>query len=388
MYDTDGNVMEVVGIASQPWTVQIEFVTSNFDSGSNRLVGTTEAEFKVSGPNKGMAVFRMFGVELDDTDIELQVSVVNRTESDQEGYITSVSVTGLTALEFPAGNCTSEEGINPDNFAWFDVKQQWVGTCESVCTLPCEGNELNCYNSNTCSNALMNCDVNGDSSSCSCGDTSSVTEATLADHIDVQCRNDSMSVRINKCAVNQIGFGLNQLYMSGMEVNYNNKGQHACYGELAFDGDGIDYVWQTDFTKCGTVNNTDVFTNVIQGIEGDYATGQMAHPAFFVEFGCSNGLAEVNVVHAGSEMETVDSYVENFDLVGGNAVPSKISIVNKIDSSSDVYNFETSVSLEGRDLVMQLNKCWLSSSPDASSQTATVRLKIYINTKKVRKQKY
>jgi len=176
--------------------------------------------------------------------------------------------------------------------------------------------------------------------------------------------------------------------MSGMEVNYNNKGQHACYGELAFDGDGIDYVWQTDFTKCGTVNNTDVFTNVIQGIEGDYATGQMAHPAFFVEFGCSNGLAEVNVVHAGSEMETVDSYVENFDLVGGNAVPSKISIVNKIDSSSDVYNFETSVSLEGRDLVMQLNKCWLSSSPDASSQTATVRLKIYINTKKVRKQKY
>merc|ERR1712019_132405 len=91
-----------------------------------------------------------------------------------------------------------------------------------------------------------------------------------------------------------------------------------------------------------------VYTNVIQGIEGDYATGQMAHPAFFVEISCNNGVGSANVVHAGSSMETVDSFVENFDLgAGSSSVPSKVS------------------------LVIKLNKCWLSSSPDAASSTAS-----------------
>merc|ERR1712048_1248138 len=71
-------------------------------------------------------------------------------------------------------------------------------------------------------------------------------------------------------------------------------------------------------------------------------------------------------------METVDSFVEDFDLgAGSSSVPSKVSLVNKVDSSSDVYNFETEVALQGRDLVMKLNKCWLSSSPDAASSTAS-----------------
>ena len=180
-----------------------------------------------------------------------------------------------------------------------------------------------------------------------------------------------MSVRINKCAVNEVGFGLAQLYMSGMEVNYENKGKHFCYGNLDFSGDGIDYVWESRFDRCGTVNNSNVFTNVIQGIEGDYSTGQMAHPAFFVQVSCDNGVGSASVVHAGSTMETVDSFVENFQLQGGNAVLSRVSIVNKVDSTSEVYNFETTVDLDGRDLVMQLKKCWLSSSPDASSSTAS-----------------
>merc|ERR1719263_1084262 len=157
-----------------------------------------------------------------------------------------------------------------------------------------------------------------------------------------------------------------------MDVNYKAQGRFNCYGDLAFDGDGVDYVWETAFDRCGTVNNSNVFTNVLQGIEGEYSTGQMAYNAFFLEVSCANGEGSVNVVHAGSSMETVDSFVESFEMVGvqQNAVPSRISLVNKVDPTSDVYNFETMVALSGRDMVMQLKKCWLSSSPDASSATA------------------
>ena len=75
MLDSDGNAMDVVGIAASPWQVELSFKHSNWDSGSNRLVGKTVASFQVSGVDAGLAVFDSFGVENADTGIILEVSM-------------------------------------------------------------------------------------------------------------------------------------------------------------------------------------------------------------------------------------------------------------------------------------------------------------------------
>lgn len=371
MIDSNDEVMATVGLPTDPWKVQITFISS--DNGNNVFMGSEVAEFKFSGGLTGKARFSDFGIMNPDTNVTLRVEMMYPTEYD----IQSAEISGFDVLGFSVDgvDCPTDEGENPVSYDNFSKHSIWGAGCYSVCSLPCgdDSNELECVDTNTCGHELMTC---SGENTCDCVATETPSE--IANFASLTCGAESMSLRINKCAIQSHGLGLPDLFMNGLEFNMRSQGRHNCYGFVDYSGEGIDYVWNVDFDKCGTANKT----NSLKALTNDFTSGVEQANSFWIQFGCDeedNGIVEVSLdsTDAGPVVKTMK---KSMTLDIDAAYQSRVETVSYIEkltvlegseyyySDVEINNLVTGTNVnDGRSTVLVAQDCKLSSSADPSS---------------------
>ena len=275
MYDQDDVIMENIGFADNPWTVQI-YMTDVTGSNSPAIDGTTTVAFL---PADGRAIFDNIIIMGAVESSKFTFTISNPSDSTVADVVSDL-VTFLPAQE--GGECVEEEGLP------FDRMESWTPECDFVCISPCadlsgltQTSGPQCESVDTCDGGDGSTFAVCSTAGCDCNMTAvpPANEINPTDYITATCDGTGLEMRINKCILNRFGFMLKHLYINGPEetedfTTLGTSVDNNCRGELVYSN-GPEYVFRIDrtFSDCATsVTNNGThatYNNAIQGTAGN-----------------------------------------------------------------------------------------------------------------------
>ena len=374
MFDQTDEQMINVGFAASPSNVTISLA----DDEVGTLTGTTTVDFT---PGTGLATFDDLMVVGSDNQVTFKVSVSNKypTVADQ----TSAEVSFMSAPAEDTCDLGVEGGV-------FDVREIWSNDCSNVCTSSCL--DLGDLAADpTCIERTGDCGLyaacGGDGVGCQC-DLDAMPgkkDIQVFDHVDLFCDPNGFRIKIDKCVMHKFGFSLSDLFMNGVDRDYDGplrtSGQNTCRGRLDYE-DGTDYVFAvTGLEDCGTVVTTNAthinVANAIQGSSGVNNEMITRKRNVFIDFGCAYlknlQVSSVSIGHVVSKPVKINLETEQMTmnmemaLYQSDSFASQITIDKNYAVPEPVF-----VQVDGGDLpngmVLKLHRCWATPSSNANDE--------------------
>merc|ERR1712048_1032207 len=163
------------------------------------------------------------------------------------------------------------------------------------------------------------------------------------------------------------------LFMNGPDFGMRSKGRHSCYGSVDYGADGVDYVWNVDYDKCGTVNKT----NSLKALTNEFTTGVEPANSFWMEFSCDNqAVINVNIDSTTDSGLVVKTMKNSMELDIDPAFQSRVETVSYIEkltaldnadyyySDIEISNLVTGANVnDGRSTVIVAQACSISGQP-------------------------
>ena len=413
-----------IGPISEPYTVALSVINT-----SQELIGQTEVSFDIYG----MAVFENLMINEPDNSLTFRIEVTSTStqevidfvdlenvriidsfvpdkvyhelpdcsgsssnpdpepegesletdplpESEGEGESSCPSYANMNEY-----NCaTHSEGHHPLSKHPFGNYQSWHNNCLGIRYAACDNvdqiiknNQARCGTFETCS----------EKNSCECSLSNPDTSSwSIEDYIEVSCFEDTMTVLIDKCALNSKGkFSLSNTYLGGNYLSFQPFGSTKCHGKLAYTDKGTVYKFELNEHNhyCGSNmaydenNNSYSFENILQSFPNDIQeSGILDNEILSVKLSCgSSGSSQMNSGSVSVQYEGLDNQAS------GQTLPPQINLfrksyTNNAPEATSIYILDQinvkdhliwDITLDlshNEKFVLTAQKCWLSVLPD------------------------
>ena len=370
MFNENDEQMENVGYAAEPATVTIRLA----DGESGTLSGTTTVPFAAG---TGLATFSDLTVSGSDNAVAFVVSV-----SDAYPDVADQTSTEVDFMSAPAED-TCDKAAEGGKY---DIREIWSNDCANVCTQSClDLGEMTkppvCIERSGDCGQFAACGGEGVGCTCDFDSMPSKRDIAVFDHLHLECSSSGFKVTADKCVMNKFGFKLKDLFLNGIDRDYDGdiriSGENTCRGRLDYET-GTDYVFEVvGLVDCGTkVTSNDTHVNVENAIQGEVGEDTLTitrKKRVFIDFGCAYAkevqVSSVSVGHVQSKTIAIDLETEsvnlevNMRLYDSDSFSAPIA-EDKNFAVPEPVHVQVDASELPNGFVLSLDRCW--ATPDSN----------------------